>query len=183
MQDLVILVDQQDQQIGVEDKLQAHKSGKLHRAFSVLLFNKAGELLLQRRALDKYHSPGLWTNTCCSHPRPGENIQQAAKRRLHEELGIQCSFKKIFDFIYKTRFDHGLIEHELDHVLVGEYDGEIAPNPAEVMEFRWQHFNNLYREIKSSPERFTVWFQIMIDKIVSCEKSLFPAHQRLLESL
>ncbi|KAA3609306.1 MAG: isopentenyl-diphosphate Delta-isomerase [Calditrichaeota bacterium] len=182
MVDYVILVDKKDQQIGIEEKMDAHKSGKLHRAFSVLLFNKAGELLLQRRALDKYHSPGLWTNTCCSHPRPGENIQQAAKRRLIEELGIQCSFKKIFDFIYKTTFDYGLIEHELDHVLVGEFEGEIKPNPSEVMEIRWQSLGDLYEEIKSYPDRFTIWFQIMIEKIAQHEKPLFPAHAQLIDS-
>ncbi len=183
MQDLVILVDPKDQQIGVAEKLQAHQSGKLHRAFSILLFNKAGELLLQRRAMDKYHSPGLWTNTCCSHPRPGENILQAATRRLQEEMGIDCSFRKIFDFIYKARFDHGLIEHELDHVLVGEYEGAILPDPTEVMEFRWQPITELYHETKNSPEHFTVWFRIMIDKIAAYEKSLFPAHRQLLKSI
>ena len=183
MQDLVILVDAQDQQIGVEEKLQAHKSGKLHRAFSILLFNTTGELLLQQRALDKYHSPGLWTNTCCSHPRPGENIRQAATRRLQEEMGIHCSLNEIFDFIYQTQFDHGLIEHELDHVLIGEYEGEIAPNPIEVMAYRWQHLGALYREIKARPQQFTVWFRIMIDKIAAFDKPLFPAHQQFLESL
>ncbi|MCA9733520.1 MAG: isopentenyl-diphosphate Delta-isomerase [Deferribacteres bacterium] len=181
MQDFVILVDENDQQIGVEEKLSAHQSGKLHRAFSILLFNKNGELLLQQRALEKYHSPGLWTNTCCSHPRPGETNDAAAQRRLFEELGIQCKMDEIFDFIYKTSFDDGLFEHELDHVFVGEYTGDVAPNPEEVMAVRWQSLKNLYEEVNAHPERFTVWFKIMLVKIAEFKTPLSPAHAHMLK--
>ena len=119
MQEQVILVDQQDREIGVAEKLEAHRKGKLHRAFSVFLFNAKDEMLLQQRAAEKYHSGGLWTNTCCSHPRPGEPTEAAARRRLREEMGISCNLNKAFDFIYRAEFDNGLIEHELDHVFIG----------------------------------------------------------------
>ncbi|KAA3663288.1 MAG: isopentenyl-diphosphate Delta-isomerase, partial [Calditrichaeota bacterium] len=181
-QDNVILFNENDQEIGIEEKLTAHKSGKLHRAFSIMLFNKAGELLLQQRAFTKYHSGGLWTNTCCSHPRPGEATDQAAKRRLCEELGIHGTFKEIFNFIYRTNFDDGLIEHELDHVFVGEYEGAVHPDPKEVHAVRWQRLDDMYDEMKSHPERFTVWFKIMLDKLAEQNRPLFPAHTQILKS-
>ena len=139
----VILVDEQDQEIGVMEKMEAHRQGLLHRAFSVFIFNEKGEMLLQQRSLDKYHSGGLWTNACCSHPRPGEDIQRAAQRRLHEELGFVTSIEEIFDFIYKSPFDNGLTEHEFDHVFIGVYDDVIEPNQKEVKDFWGQDRSRL----------------------------------------
>ena len=135
----VILVDEKDKEIGLEEKIKAHKEGKLHRAFSVFVFNQKGEMLLQRRALTKYHSGGLWTNTCCSHPRKGEDVDKAASRRLKEEMGFSCGLKEVFSFIYKTGFDNGLMEHEFDHVFVGAYESEPKINPEEVAEYKWDH--------------------------------------------
>jgi len=121
--ELVVLVDENDNEIGVEEKINAHRKGLLHRAFSIFVFNSKNELLLQKRAADKYHSGGLWSNTCCSHPRPGENLKDAAHRRLQEEMGFDCSLREVFSFLYKKSFDNGLTEHELDHVFFGKFDG------------------------------------------------------------
>src|SRR5690349_17076045 len=124
MEEYLILVDEQDHEIGTEEKLKTHRDAKLHRAFSIFIFNKKGQLLLQRRALSKYHSGGLWTNTCCGHPRPGENIDKAAHRRLQEEMGFDCNMKDVFRFTYKAPLDHGLTEHEVDHVFIGTCDAQ-----------------------------------------------------------
>ncbi|QNL48871.1 isopentenyl-diphosphate Delta-isomerase [Olivibacter sp. SDN3] len=155
----VILVNLQDEIVGSMEKMEAHQKGILHRAFSVFLFNSEDELLLQRRAMHKYHSGGLWTNTCCSHPAPGETIMNAAKRRLVEEMGIVADLKLIDSFIYKAHLDNGLIEHEYDHLLTGNYNGEVAlVNQEEVMDFKWIAFDALQQSVNSFPDQFTVWF-------------------------
>ena len=143
----VILVDENDQEIGSMEKQEAHEKGLLHRAFSVFVFNENKELLLQQRALTKYHSAGLWTNTCCSHPRIGETIEQAAHRRLTEEMGFDCELITKTSFIYKAAFENGLTEHEFDHVLVGNFNGEISFNPTEVKNFKWINLEELQIEL------------------------------------
>ena len=166
MKEFVILVDKSDSLLGSEEKITAHKQAKLHRAFSIFIFNSKREMLLQQRAKDKYHSAGLWTNACCSHPRPGENTEDAAHRRLKEEMGFDCKLEKAFHFIYKTAFDHGLTEHELDHVFIGQYEGSIVPNPDEVDAYKWIDIENLKMEIKENPGMFTSWFKIAFDEIL-----------------
>ncbi len=155
----VILVDQSDQVIGQMEKLEAHQKGVLHRAFSILLFNSAGEMLLQQRAYDKYHSGGLWTNTCCSHPAPSETVIEAANRRLKEEMGIEAALDFAFKFIYKAKLDHGLTEYEYDHVFIGRYGGEPEINPIEVNNWKWISLNTLNKDIKRNPDNYTVWFK------------------------
>lgn len=163
MMEYIITVDEQDRETGYIEKLEAHKKGVLHRAFSILVFNKKGELLLQKRNKDKYHSPGLWTNTCCSHQRVGEQLSEAVTRRLMEEMGFVCELEELFHFIYKTQFDDGLIEYELDHVFVGQYDEEIAINEEEVEEYKWVIPSQLQEDIKNNPENYTYWFKILMD--------------------
>lgn len=165
MREEVILVNERDEPLGLMEKMEAHKKGILHRAFSVFIFNSNNQLLLQQRALTKYHSAGLWTNTCCSHPRSGENTLAAAHRRLKEEMGIEIPLSYKTQFIYKTAFDNGLTEHELDHVFVGYSDVNPVINSEEVNSYRWQNIEELKREIHSSPEQFTSWFRIALDKI------------------
>jgi len=160
----VILVDKKDNQIGVEEKLKAHQDSKLHRAFSIFIFNAKGELLLQQRASTKYHTPSLWTNTCCSHPRVGELIQEAAERRLKEEMGISCELKRIFSFIYKAEFDNSLTEYEYDHVFVGEFEDEPVLNPEEVDSYKWISIDELKKDVDQSPEKYTPWFKIILQK-------------------
>ena len=161
----VILVNTADQPVGRMEKFEAHQRGLLHRAFSVFLFNERGETLLQQRAAGKYHSPLLWTNSCCSHQREGESNLEAATRRLHEELGIDPSqiseLKDSFHFIYRAEFDNGLTEHELDHVILGRFDGSVSLNTEEVEAVRWISMPDLTREMDAHPEQFTVWFQII----------------------
>lgn len=155
---MVILVDENDNEIGLMEKIEAHEKGLLHRAFSILIFNSDGEMLLQQRALSKYHSPGLWTNACCSHPRKGETILEAANRRLKEEMGMESSLTILTHFIYKAGFDNGLTEHELDYVLKGETDAQPLINTHEVHDFRWIKPSELSVWVKSNPQDFTVWF-------------------------
>ncbi|MFN5911459.1 MAG: isopentenyl-diphosphate Delta-isomerase [Bacteroidota bacterium] len=162
--DQVILVDEFDRQVGTEEKLEAHRLGLLHRAFSVLVFDSEGKMLLQRRSFDKYHSGGLWTNTCCSHPAPGEAIEDAAKRRLSEEMGICCDLEKRFSFIYKAELDKGLTEYELDHVLTGISDETPHLNPEEAMSFKWMAMNDLLDDVQRSPEKYTAWFRIILNE-------------------
>lgn len=157
----VILVNEQDEAIGTMEKLEAHRKGVLHRAFSIMIFNDQGEVLLQRRALDKYHSPGLWTNACCSHPRPGEILDAAAHRRLQEELGFDCELEHSFHFIYKVQFDNDLYEHELDHVFEGTYNPLPDFNPAEVAEVKFFKVQELAELIKIYPEWYTEWFKMI----------------------
>jgi len=164
----VILVDEQDCEIGTFEKLEAHKQGLLHRAFSVLLFNSKGEVLLQKRSSKKYHSAGLWTNTCCSHPRPGESVQDAAHRRLQEEMGIDATPEFAYSFIYKTTLENGLIEHELDHVLIGSFEGIPHVNNQEVEDWKFESIDWLKKDIISNPEHYTFWFkEILTQKELS----------------
>jgi isopentenyl-diphosphate delta-isomerase len=157
MEELVVLVDAQDRAVGTASKLDAHRSGALHRAFSVFVFDRRGRLLLQRRALAKYHSGGLWTNTCCGHPRPGEAVSDAAVRRLREEMGIACPLRPAGAFTYRASLGE-LEEHEFDHVLVGRFDGDPRPEPDEVAAWRWAAPDDLSRELAEAPGRFTAWF-------------------------
>ncbi len=162
--ELVVLVNEADQQIGLMEKLEAHQKGLLHRAFSVFLFNKKGEMLLQKRANTKYHSPNLWTNAVCSHPRNGESYKNGALRRLNEELGISTEIEEKFHFIYKADVGQNLWEHELDYVFVGIYDGIFNLNPNEVSETRYISLVDLQKEMLSNPDNFTEWFKIILNK-------------------
>jgi isopentenyl-diphosphate delta-isomerase len=166
MSEMIILVDENDREIGVDEKLKVHKEGKLHRAFSIFIFNSKGQMLLQKRARDKYHSAGLWSNACCSHPRAGESLEQAVHRRLKEEMGFDCGLEKVFHFTYKAEVGNGLIEHEVDHVFIGIYDGEVYPNPEEAEEFKWVDIDTLRKELKENPDKFTPWFRICVDKVL-----------------
>lgn len=160
----VILVNEKDEPIGLMGKMEAHEKALLHRAFSVFIFNDRGELMLQRRALDKYHSPGLWANTCCSHPRDGETVEEAGTRRLMEEMGFVVPIEAKTSFIYKAPFDNGLTEHELDHILVGHYNEEPEINEEEVAEWKWMKMEDVQKAIAENPEDFTVWFRIIFEK-------------------
>ncbi len=167
MPEKVILVDKDDKEIGIGKKIKTHKEGKLHRCFSAFIFNSKNELLLQRRARSKYHSGGLWTNTCCSHPRPNEPTEKSVHRRLKEEMGFDCEVKEIFSFIYKVKFDNGLWEHEYDHVFFGKFDGEPKPNPEEVDEWKWVSLEKLKKDIQENPDNYTYWLKKSIDKVIS----------------
>jgi isopentenyl-diphosphate delta-isomerase len=158
----VILVDENDRAIGTMEKMEAHRKGVLHRAFSVLLFNSKGELLIQKRSGNKYHSAGLWTNTCCSHPRPDETLPEAAMRRLQEEMGIQVDVEPLYSFIYRVNLDGGLIEHELDHVLIGHFDGEPELNHDEASAWRYASMAQLKQEALENPSEFTHWFKLIL---------------------
>lgn len=160
----VILVDENDFVVGSAEKLQAHRDGKLHRAFSIFVFDSQQRVLLQRRAVNKYHSGGLWSNTCCGHPRPDETTAAAAQRRLAEEMNFNCRLHEVFRFTYRAELEEGLVEHELDHVFVGEFDGVPAPAPLEVEEWRWMSFDELRTEMRENPENFTSWLKIAIGK-------------------
>lgn len=164
MQEKVILVDQNDTPLGLMEKMEAHQKGLLHRAFSVFIINSKGEILLQQRAFDKYHSPGLWTNTCCSHQREGESNIQAGVRRLKEEMGMEVALTEIFSFIYKAPFENGLTEHELDYVLIGKSDNQPIINTQEVANWQWNSPENIKIEIQNTPEKFTAWFKIIFEK-------------------
>ena len=158
----VILVDEADNQIGTEEKLKAHEEGRLHRAFSIFIFNKDWLLLLQQRAFSKYHCPGIWSNTVCSHPRNGEMVEQAAHRRLKDELGFDCPLKEVFSFTYKVKFDNGLWEHEFDHVLVGKYDGMMKPNAEEVAAVKWMSMKELKYDLKKKQEIYSYWLKVIL---------------------
>jgi isopentenyl-diphosphate Delta-isomerase len=161
----VVLVNEHDEAMGVMEKMEAHRNGLLHRAFSVFIFNQEGKMLLQQRALDKYHSGGLWTNACCSHPQPGDEMPASAQKRLNEEMGFTAPLEKIFEFIYRHEFDNGLIEYELDHVWAGEYGGSIHPDKEEVMAASYQPVNEIEKDLILHPEKFTAWFHIAFPKI------------------
>ena len=165
--DQLILVDEQDNPIGTCEKMEAHRLGLLHRAFSVFIFDAQGRMLLQQRALSKYHSGGLWTNACCSHPFPEEDNLTAASRRLQEELGFTTSLRKVFDFYYRAEFDNGLTEHEFDHVFVGQYDGSIAVNPQEVMDYCFLSLDEIENQLTTRPDRYTAWFKIAFPRLKS----------------
>lgn len=170
MTEYVILVSADDQVLGRMEKMEAHQKGVLHRAFSVFLFNERGETLLQQRAASKYHSPLLWTNTCCSHPREGESVLEAAQRRVREELGIDPrdiqDLQPAFHFTYRAEFDNNLIEHELDHVVIGRYAGACALDPEEVASVRWVSMPELLADVARNPEHYTAWFKIILDEYV-----------------
>lgn len=160
----VILVNTNDEQIGLMPKMEAHEKAVLHRAFSVFVLNEKNEIMLQQRAQHKYHSPLLWTNTCCSHQRDGETNLQAGNRRLQEEMGFETELKELFHFIYKAPFDNGLTEHELDHVMIGYYNGEPKINPEEVENWKWMGIEEVQKDMQSHPEVYTVWFKIIFDE-------------------
>ena len=164
MEEQVILVNEKDEPIGLMGKMEAHEKGLLHRAFSVFIFNSKQEVLLQQRAACKYHSPNLWTNTCCSHPREGESNLQAGERRLQEEMGMQVPLEEVFSFIYKAPFDNGLTEHEYDHVLVGYSDAQPQINPEEVASWKWLSLEAIKEDILQAPEQYTAWFKIIFEK-------------------
>src|SRR5688572_6849905 len=155
MEQMVILVNENDEATGSIEKLEAHKKGLLHRAFSVFVMNSKGEMLLQQRALGKYHSAGLWTNTCCSHPAPGEDTLMASHRRLQEEMGFDCNLEEIFSFTYRTVFHNGLTEYEFDHVLIGNFDGEVRPDASEVLSYRYLSLESIRGQLKDFPDAFT----------------------------
>ena len=160
----MILVDENDNQIGLMPKMEAHEKALLHRAFSVFVFNKNGDLMIQQRAATKYHSPLLWTNTCCSHQRAGESNIEAGKRRLFEEMGFKAELKELFHFIYKAPFDNGLTEHELDHVMIGYYNDDPIINPEEVESWKWMKIEDIKEDMFVNPNNYTVWFKIIFDE-------------------
>lgn len=164
IEEQVILVNENDEKLGLMPKQEAHVKGVLHRAFSVFIFNNNKELMLQQRALHKYHSPGLWTNTCCSHQRDGESNLEAGRRRLSEEMGFVADLKETISFIYKAPFDNGLTEHELDHILIGNFEDDPNINEDEVASWKWIDIEILKKDIKTNPEIYTAWFKIIFDK-------------------
>lgn len=161
----VILVNNNDQSLGAMEKMEAHEKGVMHRAFSVFIFNLAGEILLQQRASEKYHSPDLWTNTACSHPRTAEKTDAAAHRRLKEEMGFDCDIVEAFSFVYKANVGQGLIEHEYDHVFIGYSDAKPEPDPDEVKDFKYVKFDWLLKDIEENPDDYTVWFKIALKEV------------------
>jgi len=163
----VILVDEYDREVGTVEKMEAHRITRRHRAFSVFVFNSQGQLMLQKRAGTKYHSGQLWTNTCCSHPKPGESVAEAAHRRLQEEMGFDCELEEIFSFTYQAQLDKDLFEHEYDHVLVGSYDGDPTPDQDEVENWKWISLETLTHNIREKPEHYTCWFKISIDRVMA----------------
>ena len=165
VKEFVIIVDKKDREIGTMEKMEAHRQGLLHRAFSIFIFNSKNEMLLQKRAIHKYHSGGLWTNACCSHPRPGEDLNNATQRRLIEEMNIVCPLKKAFSFIYKKEVDNYLIEHELDHIYIGTFDGEPIPNEEEVIEWKFCDVEKIKKDLKQNPSNYTEWFKIGLEKV------------------
>lgn len=164
-EEAVILVDEQDMETGTMEKMEAHRKAVLHRAFSIFIFNEKGEMLLQRRALNKYHSGGLWTNACCSHPRPGESTLDAARRRLREELGFETALSDAFQFVYKAAFDNGLTEYEYDHVFIGQYQGLVHPNPDEVGDYCYKQMEEIRSSMLSHPHKYTEWFKIAFPRL------------------
>ncbi|MFA5872100.1 MAG: isopentenyl-diphosphate Delta-isomerase [Parcubacteria group bacterium] len=171
MKELVILVDENDTEVGAGEKLRMHQEGKLHRAFSVFIFNSKGELLIQRRAGGKYHSAGLWSNTCCGHPRPGEGVNEAAQRRLEEEMGFACPLRMAFSFRYNTRLEQGLIENEYDYVFCGTYDSNPEPNSEEVAGWKWTDTDEIRKDMLRNPNSYTHWFKIAIKRLDQTGKS------------
>lgn len=165
MEENVVLVDEHDNVLGSMGKMQAHMEGILHRAVSVFIFNEEGEMLLQKRAIEKYHSPGLWTNACCTHPRMNESFADCATRRLKEEMGFVTELTSAFSFIYKGDVENGLTEHELDHVFIGQYDGAVRFDPAEVADSTFAPLNDIRQRLKDRPEEFTIWFRAIFERV------------------
>lgn len=166
MLEKVILINESNQEMGVAEKVHAHKEGLLHRAFSIFLFDFSGRILLQRRALTKYHSGGLWSNTCCGHPRPGERTEEAAHRRLNEEMGIQCALQEAFGVLYRAGLEGGLIEHEFDHVFVGYFNGVPILNTTETDDWAWIEFDSLMRSVTQAPERYSFWLKLLLPRVI-----------------
>src|SRR6478609_9161542 len=167
----VILVDQDDNAIGTMEKMEAHRKGLLHRAFSVVIFNSKGEILLQKRAKSKYHSGGLWTNACCSHPLPDESMEVATQRKLKQEMGIDLKTEYAYKFIYCTHLDSGLIEHEYDHVFTGVFDGEPIINTQEVEDWKFIPLDQLRLDVNLNPEKYTYWFKLILEHQVQLRKN------------
>ena len=163
----VILVDVNDAEIGVMEKMEAHQKGVLHRAFSVFIFNHEGEMLIHQRAIKKYHNGGLWTNACCSHPLPGEDIRDAAHRRLKEEMGFETKLEKAFTFTYKEAFENGLTENEFDHVFIGTYSGDLSPDPEEVQDYTFKDMKEIREQLVTDPDNYTIWFRIAFPKVAA----------------
>lgn len=170
MEEMIILVDDFDNEIGAVEKLEAHVKGMLHRAFSIFIFNSKGELMLQKRACHKYHSGGLWTNTCCSHPNMGETMEEAIHKRLIYEMGFDCKLQKLKSFLYRAQLDNNLEEHELDHIFFGIYDGEPSINKDEVEQWKWIDLEKLRKEMEDKPENYTYWFKFAMNQIISKEE-------------
>ena len=168
----VVLVNERDESLGTMEKMEAHRRGVLHRAFSVFIFNGKGEMLLQQRASGKYHSGGLSTNACCSHPRKDEKLADAAAPRLIEEMGFSVSLKKIFDFIYRSEMENGLTEHEFDHVFAGNYDGVITPDKEEVKDYCYKSLESIRQNLQSHPHHFTAWFHIAFPRVEKWQRDL-----------
>lgn len=164
MPEYVVLVNENDEKMGIMEKIEAHEKGLLHRAFSLFIVNSKGEMLIQQRAECKYHSPSLWTNACCSHPRENENITSAIKRRTQEELNIEVEPQPLFHFTYKSKMENGMIEHEYDHVFVAEYNEDFKPNPEEVMDYSYTSIDFLLNDVKQNPSKYSSWFAIALPK-------------------
>ncbi len=164
---LLVAVDEQDRETGVVELMTAHRQGILHRAFSIFVFDDADRLLLQRRATGKYHSGGLWSNTCCSHPRVGESLLAGAHRRLREEMGFDCPLRVVFGFVYRAELDHGLAEHEYDHVVVGRFPGTPVPNADEVADWKWEDLPAIRSQLTDTPRAFTAWFGMALDGLLA----------------
>jgi len=175
---MIVLVDKEDNEIGTMEKIEAHEKALLHRAFSVFIFNSAGKMLLQQRAFDKYHSGGLWTNTCCSHPFPNESVPQAALRRLKEEMGLEARLEYLFWFEYMAPFDNGLTEHEIDHVYIGFTDELPAINPQEVADYTYLFIHEIQADIERNPEKYTVWFRIIFNRFLEEELPVIKSLMR-----
>lgn len=163
----VVLVDKSDNKIGTGEKMQVHLEGDLHRAFSVFIFNSKNKILLQKRALSKYHSGGLWSNTTCGHPRPDEATEEGAKRRLKEEMGFDCAIYKVSSFVYKTHVGNGLTEHEFLHIFTGNFDGKSVPNPKEATDYKWISKEELEKDTKKNSQYYTPWFLLSLPKVLT----------------
>ncbi len=163
----VIIVDENDNELEIMEKMEAHASGKLHRAFSIFVFNSRGQILIQKRADSKYHSGGLWSNTCCSHQRPGESLEVSVHRRLAEEMGFDCELKKLFTIQYRAVLDNNIIEHEIDHIFAGVYDDDPDPDPAEVAAYSWFDRHVLVEDVRSNPERYSYWLKLILEKVIN----------------
>lgn len=171
----VVLVNEMDHPIGTAEKMEAHRKGLLHRAFSVFIFDNTGRMLLQKRAKEKYHGGDLWTNACCSHPSANDEIKNSAEIRLHEELGFTTSLKKIFEFKYRAEVENDLIEHEYDHVFAGEYNGSIHPNPNEVSDYCYKDISEIKKSLAENPSQFTFWFKMAFPKVEQWWQQQYPS--------
>lgn len=174
MEEMLILVDERDNPLGTGEKMDVHRRGLLHRCFSIFVFDTSGRVMMQKRAESKYHSGGLWTNTCCGHPRAGEDIADAAHRRLFEEMGFDCELDAVFTFIYRAQLDQGLTEHEFDHVFVGTFESAISPNPEEADGYDWERVPRVLEDMRARPERYTVWSIIAFGKLIEKYPSGIP---------